>query len=68
MQNAIQSTFAHRHNPDGSWDAICRACFRTISHHKLEQQLAPDEHTHSCDPHDLSPLLQSKNQDWIRSH
>ena len=47
------SDFPHRHNPDGSHDPICFACFRTIASEMDEVRLAEAESKHVCEPVDL---------------
>jgi hypothetical protein len=45
--------FTHRCNPDGTYDSICKQCFRTVGHAKSEQALVPEEGTHVCNMVDL---------------
>jgi len=45
--------FAHRHNPDGTWDSICPCCFQTIATVRDEAKLLPIEREHVCEPHVL---------------
>ena len=40
--------FSHRHNPDGSFDSICKLCFVTIASSNLEEELAIAEAKHEC--------------------
>lgn len=40
--------FPHRCNPDGTIDAICALCFRTIATRANEADLAPEEMSHQC--------------------
>jgi len=42
--------FSHRRKPDGSFDSICRKCFRTVSSAPSERELRTPEREHSCDP------------------
>ena len=51
-------TFAHRHNHNGSYDAICLSCFLTIGNRSTEEELREDEEVHRCRPEDI--LLPSK--------
>jgi hypothetical protein len=41
-------TFSRRHNPDGSFDSICKLCFATIASSNLEEELAIAEAKHEC--------------------
>lgn len=41
--------YSHRHNDDGTYDAICLRCFRTVAHRPDEQELKAFEATHDCD-------------------
>lgn len=41
--------FAHRHNPDGSWDTICSSCVATVARERIEANLAPTS-SPTCDP------------------
>ncbi len=50
MPSGKTPPFAHRHNPDGSWDAICSLCVATIAREKIEANLSAHELTHTCDP------------------
>lgn len=50
MASPVQVGFAHRFNPDGTVDSICRQCFITVDSKKREADLAPSEHRHVCDP------------------
>jgi hypothetical protein len=45
--------FPHRINPDGTFDAICPICFRTIAHQRDEASLQRLEKTHVCRPEDI---------------
>lgn len=49
----MKHKFAHRFNADGSVDAICRSCFRTIATADGEAALSTSENQHICDPMDL---------------
>jgi hypothetical protein len=41
--------YSHRHNPDGTFDAICRRCFRTVAQALTEEDLKTAEEAHICD-------------------
>jgi hypothetical protein len=45
--------FAHRLNPEKTFDSICRACFSTIATHSRETDLEQSEQKHVCDPYIL---------------
>lgn len=42
--------FSHRHNPDGTFDSICRECFITVATTQYESELASKERSHVCNP------------------
>jgi hypothetical protein len=42
-------TYAHRLNPDGSFDSICLYCHHTVATANTEQGLASQESSHSDD-------------------
>jgi hypothetical protein len=43
--------FAHRTNPDGTIDSICKTCFATVcAHCKSEDVCLVNEAKHECDP------------------
>ncbi len=42
--------FAHRRNPDETFDSICRSCFATVGSHRPEWELEGIERRHICDP------------------
>lgn len=46
----VNSRTAHRHNHDGSFDAICKTCFATIARSSDEAVLDRLERNHVCDP------------------
>jgi hypothetical protein len=48
-----RSEFRHRQNSDGTFDAICIQCFRTIATQRRESDLAAPECLHVCSPSDL---------------
>ena len=45
--------FPHRVNHDGTYDSICRMCYRTIAHEVREADLADFEASHVCSELDL---------------
>jgi hypothetical protein len=40
--------YAHRHHEDGTYDAICPICARTVGRHLSEVKLAVTESIHKC--------------------
>ena len=48
MSDRFSPAFAHRHNPDGSWDSICPRCFFTIATEWAEEKLTFRERDHDC--------------------
>jgi len=42
--------YAHRENPDGTFDSICLHCYLTVMQANTEQALAVAEAQHSCPP------------------
>ena len=42
-------TFPHRKNWDGTYDSICKTCFRTIARAKREEDLAAAEQLYVCE-------------------
>ena len=40
--------FHHRHNPDGTVDSICLACYRTVASSPDEALLSAQERSHAC--------------------
>ena len=50
MSNVAANKFAHRPNVDGTFDSICRVCFRTIVKSEKEERLASCESVHECLP------------------
>jgi hypothetical protein len=48
MSIIATGNFAHRPNPDGTFDSICRVCFRTIVHSEKQDSLASSESLHEC--------------------
>ena len=49
MIDAVNTIYAHRHNPDGWFDSICTTCFATIARSRDEAALAEQEKKHLCD-------------------
>jgi hypothetical protein len=45
---SVEIQYPHRHNPDETWDSICKKCFRTIANCKTESELADFEKAHVC--------------------
>ena len=43
--------YPHRLNAEGSYDSICRRCFRTVARAETEAELRAYEAKHICDPH-----------------
>lgn len=41
--------FAHRTNPDGTIDSICKTCFATVGTSEQEEYLKAIEDVHACD-------------------
>jgi|CZKL01.1.fsa_nt_gi hypothetical protein len=41
--------FCRRRNQDGTVDAICTRCYRTVSTSRDESDLKPVEQSHDCD-------------------
>jgi hypothetical protein len=52
-----QSSFAHRRNPDGTVDSICKHCFLTAAHAKEESDLQEAEEAHVCAPREPRTVL-----------
>ena len=48
--------FAHRANPDGTTDSICKTCFSTIGTTQNALALKEPEDTHICDPWKLEVI------------
>jgi hypothetical protein len=61
------SEFRHRQNSDGTFDAICLQCFRTIATQGRESDLAAPECLHVCSPCDLFDRVQLYDQ-TIETH
>ena len=45
--------FSHRNNYDGTYDSICKTCFKTVSNRAVEAELYEDESNHRCEPYDI---------------
>jgi|HubBroStandDraft_4_1064222.scaffolds.fasta_scaffold844879_2 hypothetical protein len=60
MFSAPASTFPHRKNRDGSYDAICTECFQTVASVSEESDLAAFEDAHVCDPENQFAARQSR--------
>jgi len=56
MSTQTSPRFPHRHNPDGSYDAICTRCFATVATARREDELAALEKAHVCDESKLMQL------------
>jgi hypothetical protein len=61
-QNPDKIAFAHRANPDGTFDSICTACFATISRQECEADLEQFERSHTCNPWELERFKQVKSE------
>lgn len=46
----MEQEFAHRTNPDGTFDSIRLKCFVTIATTRQEADLEDAERNHVCDP------------------
>jgi len=55
--------FAHRQNPDGTYDSICSRCFQTIATVRDEDALQRIEGRHNCDPNLLARYWQMDSED-----
>lgn len=44
------TSYAHRHNSDGSYDSICTKCYSTVATAESEGSLASSESAHICQP------------------
>ena len=47
---AIARIYPHRKNFDGTWDAVCPICCKTIARAELEASLSELEADHFCTP------------------
>ena len=54
--------FAHRYNPDGTFDTICSRCFQTIATVRDETELPKIESQHVCDQHILERFVRLNSQ------
>jgi len=52
--------FPHRLNIDGTYDAICPDCLKTICSEHLEDRLLSAEESHTCNLGDLEELRTPK--------
>lgn len=66
MHMQFISQFPHRKNLDGSYDSICRLCFKTVGTHKFEQQLTQQEKSHICDKSFLHYMRLCASEDRTR--
>ena len=57
MANSQRPLFAHRHNPDDSYDAICTKCLKTIATEKNVVDLRKAEAAHICPGFHLGDVL-----------
>jgi hypothetical protein len=57
----ILHIFLHRMNPDGSFDLICRVCFKTVAANSNERDLEKFQEAHDCDGFNLSQLMHPLN-------
>jgi hypothetical protein len=58
MLSYQRSTFPHRLNPNGSYDAICTGCHQTVASSPDETALARHERDHVCNPIRLYQLAE----------
>lgn len=56
MAEDLDGIFPHRQNEDGTFDAICPHCFRTVASALLESELAQWENEHVCDRNQLDRI------------
>jgi hypothetical protein len=56
----VVRVFAHHLNGDGTYDAICPDCFKTVSTERLGDRLISSEKAHFCSLGDLEQLWGSK--------
>lgn len=38
----------HRENPDGTLDAVCMSCFKTVAYSQMKHDLEDVERSHAC--------------------
>jgi len=50
--------YPHRLNAEGSYDSICRRCFRTVARAQAEAELQAYEAAHVCDPYRTTEYAQ----------
>lgn len=60
MQRATGVRFPHRHNADGTYDAICPACYATVATEPVEARLRLHELAHVCDPTQIDHVREEK--------
>jgi hypothetical protein len=58
MLTLLKQSFPHRHNADGSHDAICSVCLATVATVQNEFELAARESAHVCEPTNLYRVSQ----------
>jgi hypothetical protein len=61
MLTLLGSSYAHRHNRDGSHDSICVGCFATVATAQDEWELAAHESAHVCNAWDRERFSHSVN-------
>lgn len=52
IMDIMDGGYAHRFNPNGSVDSICRRCFTTVATEFNEANLDDAEGKHICNPED----------------
>jgi hypothetical protein len=52
--------FAHRYNPDGTIDSICRECYTTVGTAASTVELEILERNHNCNPWLVERYLKPK--------
>jgi hypothetical protein len=52
----MKKHFPHRLNADGSYDSICKECFRTVATEEEEDKLRDRELQHVCEARDILSL------------
>jgi hypothetical protein len=57
MAETTRLLFAHRKNPDGSFDSICNRCYQTVATAKIEAELDAFEGEHICGRFNLRDIL-----------
>jgi hypothetical protein len=63
MPAELKRQFSHRHNKNGSHDAICAVCYMTVACRDAEAELASLEKAHVCDPTRLFELRRNAVED-----